>query len=302
MKISVIICTHNPREDYLYRTIEALKVQTLPKEYWELLIIDNASNSPISNGWNLDWHPNARILVEMRKGLTAARITGFKNSTAPIILMVDDDNLLDMDYLSEYLKVSEKYPFLGAWGGSCSPEFEISPPEYIQEYYIYMACSSVKQDSWSNFGDVRSMPFGAGMCIRRIVADQYVSAVECDEKRQSLGRTGTHAVGGGEDTDIAMTGIKMGLGIGRFTTLQFTHLIPAFRLQENYLINLESGAYYSDLILGAGHGTPPKAKKIPLIRGLLGKIRRKIFWLRRKRLTFEKKMELHEKACNFLKL
>lgn len=45
--ISVVICTHNPREDYLRRTLEALRIQTLAKERWELLLIDNASKQPL---------------------------------------------------------------------------------------------------------------------------------------------------------------------------------------------------------------------------------------------------------------
>jgi len=43
MKVSVIVCTHNPRLEYLSRTLEALREQMLPKGEWELLVIDNAS-------------------------------------------------------------------------------------------------------------------------------------------------------------------------------------------------------------------------------------------------------------------
>jgi glycosyltransferase involved in cell wall biosynthesis len=41
--ISAVICTHNPRRDYLERTLQALKSQTLPLPDWELVIVDNAS-------------------------------------------------------------------------------------------------------------------------------------------------------------------------------------------------------------------------------------------------------------------
>jgi glycosyltransferase involved in cell wall biosynthesis len=43
--LSVIICTHNPRKDYLERVLKALQEQTLPSESWELLLIDNASDN-----------------------------------------------------------------------------------------------------------------------------------------------------------------------------------------------------------------------------------------------------------------
>ena len=75
--ISVIICTHNPRPDYLRRVLDALKAQTLPKERWELLLIDNASNEPLSGEWDLSWHPHARHIREIQfiNGLTAGQLT-----------------------------------------------------------------------------------------------------------------------------------------------------------------------------------------------------------------------------------
>src|SRR5216684_3043522 len=37
--VSVIVCTHNPRSDYLRRVLDALQAQTVPMENWELLIV-----------------------------------------------------------------------------------------------------------------------------------------------------------------------------------------------------------------------------------------------------------------------
>ena len=45
--ISVIICAHNPRPDSLRRVLDSLAAQTLSKERWELLIVDNASEDPL---------------------------------------------------------------------------------------------------------------------------------------------------------------------------------------------------------------------------------------------------------------
>src|SRR4051812_40600623 len=38
-----IVCTHNPRADYLRRVLNALRVQSFAVDRWELIIIDNAS-------------------------------------------------------------------------------------------------------------------------------------------------------------------------------------------------------------------------------------------------------------------
>src|SRR5262245_54996167 len=64
--VSTILCTHNPRSNYLGRVLEALCAQTLPLNQWELLLVDNASRQPIAPAWNLSWHPHARHVHEDR--------------------------------------------------------------------------------------------------------------------------------------------------------------------------------------------------------------------------------------------
>ncbi len=74
--VSAIICTHNPRRDYLKRVLNALQAQTLPKDEWELLIIDNASEQALATDWDLSWHPLPRHIREDELGLTPARLRG----------------------------------------------------------------------------------------------------------------------------------------------------------------------------------------------------------------------------------
>ncbi len=42
-RVSVVIPTHNPREDYLARVLDALRAQTLDQSAWELVVVDNNS-------------------------------------------------------------------------------------------------------------------------------------------------------------------------------------------------------------------------------------------------------------------
>ena len=125
--VSVIICSHNPREDYLRRVLDALKAQTLPAKDWELLLIDNASKEPLAKRVDLSWHPNARHIREDKVGLTHARLRGIAESKLDLLVFVDDDNVLRADYLQAALKINAAWPQLGAWGGSCVPEFETEP-------------------------------------------------------------------------------------------------------------------------------------------------------------------------------
>ena len=91
--LSVIICTHNPYEDYSRRVLKALDLQTLCKDHWELLLIDNASAEPLSEKNDLSWPPpNAWHVREEELGLTPARLRGIRETCADILVFVDDIN------------------------------------------------------------------------------------------------------------------------------------------------------------------------------------------------------------------
>lgn len=239
MKISVIICTHNPREDYLRRTLDALKEQTLPIHEWELLLIDNASAIPVDKIVDLTWHENSKIVRENKLGLTHARLRGIFESTGILLIFVDDDNILDPSYLKNALIIANKHQMLGAWSGSVSAEFEVNPEKEIIQYLHFLCIRSVERDIWSNTH--QNLPHGAGMCVRRDVANKYLNDISISDERIYLDRTGD-SLGGAGDLDLAMTSLDLGYGIGLFCSLKLIHLIPARRLTKKYILRfLEDG-------------------------------------------------------------
>lgn len=247
--LSVIICTHNPRLNYLERVLQALKAQTLSMDKWEFLLIDNASDTSDLSKIELDWHPNASYIREDHLGLTPARLRGIKESIGQVIVFVDDDNILNLDYLENVLNISKDFQCLGAWGGKVLPEFEESPPSWSKPYLELLAIREFKSDQWSNIQhQYESMPCGAGLCVRKKVAEKYVDYVNHDPKRADMGRKGK-ILTSCEDSDLALTACDLGLGTGLFTSLEVTHLIPAQRLEEDYLLRLVEGLAYSQVIL-----------------------------------------------------
>jgi glycosyltransferase involved in cell wall biosynthesis len=253
MKLSVIICTHNPRPAVLSRTLEALRRQTLPPAEWELLIIDNRSDPPVAASVNLAWHPNACHLREEVLGLTPARLLGIRRSQGALIVFVDDDNVLEQDYLANALKIYGEYPFLGAFGASIEAEFEVEPPSSIRPYLEKLAIRPTCRDHWSNAKRwSEATPFGAGLCVRREVAELYLQRVQSDKFRLTLDRKGTGLNGGG-DIDLAWTSVSLDKGTGCFARLRLCHLIPKERLTESYIERLEMGSGYTELILDYAH-------------------------------------------------
>jgi len=142
--------------------LEALRGQTLPREQWEIIVVDNGSRVPLraarprdqepsvarqreaqpraNEGFNngrqgtkidLNWHSNARIVREEELGLTYARLRGFAEAKGKLIVMVDDDNVLAPDYLAKAVSIAEEHKDIGAFGGKCLPEFEVEPEEWL---------------------------------------------------------------------------------------------------------------------------------------------------------------------------
>lgn len=252
MKLSVIICTHNPRLTFISRALDALRQQTLPMAEWELLVIDNVSQPPVADLVSLEWHPNARHFREEVVGLTPARLLGIQKAQGELLVFVDDDNLLDKNYLANAVKIYHECPFLGAFGASIEAEFEVDPPLSIRPYLEALAIRPTLRDHWSNARKwSEATPFGAGICVRREVAELYSERVRKDSLRFALGRTGT-SLSAGEDTDMGWTSILLNKGTGCFARLRLCHLIPKDRLTEAYIERLQMGSAYAEKILEQG--------------------------------------------------
>lgn len=247
--ISVVICSHNPRRDYLDRVLGALRAQTLPFNQWEILLVDNASAESVKDRCDLSWHPRARVVREEKVGKIHALLTAIRQTESPLIAIVDDDNIVASDYLAVGMRLGTTHPHLGAWGGSCLPEFEIQPPGFLQKYLNRLAVSTVTRARWSNsYVDFDAIPPGAGMILRREIAERYRGLVENDPVRTALGPTGKHLTRC-DDTDLAWTAIDAGLGLGRFPELQLTHLIPRRRVEPDYMLELIEGDAASRVVL-----------------------------------------------------
>ena len=257
IQASVVICTHNPRPAYLSRVLAALRNQTFPFDRWEIVLIDNASNSDLSKTYDLSWHPKSKHVREERLGVAHARYRALNETTSDLIVFVDDDNVIDSDYLTVGTELGKKWPILGTWGGQNIAEFEIQPASYLAAYFHDLAVRPCHRDSWTNIANWSdAFPFGAGMFIRRQVMIEYHKAVAASPFRLSLGRKGTSLIGG-EDYDMNLTACDMGLGCGVFRALRLTHLMPAQRLTDEYMIRLEHGTKYSNTMLACLRGNEP---------------------------------------------
>ena len=250
MRLSVIICTHNPQPEYLSRTLDALRRQTLSMAEWELLLIDNGSRSPVASSVSVTWHPHGRQVKEEVLGLTHARLRGILETKGQILVFVDDDSILEPSYLETAIRIGESRPDLGCWGAGCiKPEYEKPPPEWLVSWDDALAIRRLDRDLWANIpGFNPSLPFGLGMCLRRTVAVRYASLCQNDSVRRTLDRSGESLASCG-DSDIAMLACALGMGTACFIGLKITHLIPERRTTRQYMSRLIAGRAQSAVIL-----------------------------------------------------
>ena len=261
MFLSVIISTFNPSVSRFSQTLNSLKDQTIAPEFWELIIIDNNSTNNFTNELDLNWHPQISIFREPTQGLTHARVKGFTEANYSIIIMVDDDNVLSSDYLSNTLNIFKDHQSVGAIGGRSIPLFEVTPPEWIINFYSSLALRDLGEnvfiDSWDNKYPV-SAPIGAGMAIRKEALYSYVKKVTSGENLIT-DRKGSSLSSGG-DNDIVLEILRSGWDVGYFPSLTLKHIISYDRVRANYLARLINNTNKSWVQLLEGHGINPWAK------------------------------------------
>lgn len=254
---SIIVCTHNPRKDYLTRVLDALRRQTLPLSQWELLLLDNGSDAPLAPEWDLSWHPQARHIRENELGLTMARLRGIRESRADLLVFVDDDNVLDPHYLEIALGLAAEWPKIGVFGGSQIADYEQEPDTVFREFTHLLAVRTISQVLWTNVKGVdEATPRGAGLCLRRPLALRYVELAERNRLRKMLGRSGPNGLLSGEDTDIAWCVCDFGYGMLVTPALTLTHQIDKRRLDPSYLVKITEGYGASNIVLTQLHNLP----------------------------------------------
>lgn len=278
MQISVVLCTHNPRPRYFAQCLEALRLQDLPVDQWEMLLIDNLSDEPIAGRFDISWQPRGRILREETLGLTPARLRGIREAEGDLLVFVDDDNVVDANFLSVAQRIAKEKPFLGSWSGQCRPKFETPPPEWTRRYWGSLVIREFEVDAWSNLPRFAgTMPCGAGMCVRRAVAQHYLLLHRSGKRSFQLDRTGSALLSGG-DNDLASCACDLGFGVGLMRDLKLVHMIPPERLHVDYLARLIEGIYFSGAVLD-------NYRKVPEERESL--VRRVLFWLQLPFLRYE---------------
>lgn len=171
-----------------------------------------------------------RVIRENKEGLIFSRETAIQNSKYDILIFLDDDNLLAQNYLANALEILQQNPKVGIIGGEIFPQYEITPPQWFNNYQYVLAVG--KQDNIA--GEVRrekGFVWGAGMVVRKKVLDELFSAGFKFSKRFYKEKL----IGYADDYELCLFAQLAGYKIYYSDKLKLSHIIPAGKTNFEYL-------------------------------------------------------------------
>ncbi|PAV27034.1 hypothetical protein CF392_02540 [Tamilnaduibacter salinus] len=128
-EISVVIPTFNEEKD-IAQTLESLSNQSLPKDSYEIIVVDNGSTDETTNLVR-SFTDDLFIVPDINVG--AVRNYGAKMAHSKLILFLDADCIIPRDHLETCLERREKV-FSGViFGGSLNSRKD---PGWVEKYWL----------------------------------------------------------------------------------------------------------------------------------------------------------------------
>ena len=139
-RISAVICTYN-RADYLGKAIQSLVDQSLDKDQYEIIIVNNRSTDNTEDVVCKDFAhvTNLRYFYEPIQGLSQARNTGTDKSQGKYVAFLDDDAIACDEWLERIVNAFENSELpLGSVGGKIDPIWEIPRPTWLSDEVLLL--------------------------------------------------------------------------------------------------------------------------------------------------------------------
>ena len=234
IRLSLIIPTHN-RSERLIAALESVIRQDLPAADWECVVVSNNStdDTVARFGDFAARYPglNLRLVTEDGPGVSYARNRGIAETSAPLLVFIDDDERINPGFLRAYADFFDAHPDAVVAGGRIIAEYVTGRPAWLSKYTEMPIANPM------DFGDAvwpfpaGRVPGGGNMAFRRSAALRYGGF------DPSLGRVGRMLIGG-EENDFFERLMRGGETCWYVPGAVMWHIIPPEKLTESYFRRL----------------------------------------------------------------
>lgn len=232
---SIVICSHNRSELLLQTVCNILENADIPKNF-ELHIVLNAcvDDSKIQL-MKLGQHSVIKIFIheESRAGKSYALNYAINNIQTDYIFFLDDDQILESNYLNKLGSILNSNPECPIITGFLMPAWDGTEPKWVHNSLEFrIPIRPFPEYNLGQYSKVLSnedkIPSGGNIIIKRSVIEKIGMFNE------SIGPTG-HNLVGGEDHDFLKRAISKGICIKYYPQLRQWHQILYDRMSYKYM-------------------------------------------------------------------
>lgn len=239
--LELVICTYNNAPS-LEKVLTAIaQQQTPPSIGWSVLVVNNNctdnTDDVVNRAIQAGQIPGLRMVYEPHQGLTPARLCGVQNTTAPWIAFVDDDCVLQPNWVAEAIAFATQHSTCGGFGGKVTLDWQTPPSPYVLEF-TYCFAEQNKGDTPQQVDCL----VGAGMVVNR----SALEAVGWINHQFLSDRIGKQLISGGD--------VEIGLRLAAHYELWYVpachilHQIPSHRTTYSYLLRINYGLGHGQLL------------------------------------------------------
>ena len=232
--LSIIICTYN-RDKYIYNVLKSIAENDFSRTGYEIVLVNNNSTDNTESECqrfqqdfpDIGFH----YCVERNQGLSYARNRGIQESKGDILIYVDDDALVNKEYLQTYADFFAKNLGIAAAGGPIIPQYETAEPAWMSHYTRQLITGKLYLGEKEREFPKSAFPGGGNAAYRKEVFDKIgLFNVE-------LGRKGNSLIGA-EEKDLFDKMTTIGIRFFYLPTAILYHIIPEKKLTQDYFNRL----------------------------------------------------------------
>jgi hypothetical protein len=232
----------------LSKCIHSITHQSINQSEYDVLILDNTPNTLVSNAVECkalaSIHANIRYVTKQTGGLSEARNECMKLTSSELIHFIDDDALVDYQFVQNTLSCFERHTNLSVMGGRVLPDWSlVSRPSWLHDDALGYLSMLDFGDIEICFGEIHGMWLvGANICFKLDTLKKYGGF------SNQLGRRGSsRSLLGSEE-------MKLIYEMKNFEKIVYSphsvvnHVVPPERMNQSWFIKRVSWQSVSDIM------------------------------------------------------